>query len=74
MAAMLPVLAIFWLALFPAENIWPHLISTSLPRYLVNTLVLLPVLLSFNRGSLGVQPAGPRGDLIERVLGVCALL
>ena len=39
--AVLPVLAIFWLAMFPAENIWPHLISTSLPRYLGNTLVLM---------------------------------
>jgi iron(III) transport system permease protein len=39
--AMLPVLTIFWLAFFPSENIWPHLISTSLPRYLSNTIILM---------------------------------
>ena len=39
--AMLPVLAIVWLALFPAENIWPHLLSTALPRYLSNTVMLM---------------------------------
>ena len=37
----LPLLAILWLALFPSENIWPHLISTSLPRYLGNTVILM---------------------------------
>ncbi len=39
--AMLPVLAIVWLALFPSENIWPHLVSTVLPRYLSNTVILM---------------------------------
>lgn len=39
--ALLPVLAIAWLAAFPTENIWPHLISTSLPRYLTNTILLM---------------------------------
>ncbi len=39
--ALLPVLSILWLAAFPTENIWPHLISTSLPRYLQNTLILM---------------------------------
>jgi iron(III) transport system permease protein len=39
--ALLPVLAIVWLALFPEENIWPHLISTSLPGYVKNTLILM---------------------------------
>ena len=39
--AVLPVLAIIWLALFPEENIWPHLISTSLPGYIKNTLILM---------------------------------
>jgi iron(III) transport system permease protein len=39
--AVLPVLAIIWLALFPEENIWPHLISTSLPGYLKSTLILM---------------------------------
>lgn len=38
---MLPVLAVFWLALFPTENIWPHLASTVLPVYIESTLILL---------------------------------
>ena len=39
--AILPVFAILWLAFFPTENIWPHLVETSLPRYLQNTIVLM---------------------------------
>lgn len=39
--AVLPVLAIIWLAFFPEENIWPHLIQTSLPGYIKNTLILM---------------------------------
>ncbi len=39
--ATLPVLAIFWLAFSPAENIWPHLADTVLPRYLFNTAILM---------------------------------
>lgn len=38
---LLPVAAILWLALFPTENIWPHLINTVLPRYLQNTIMLM---------------------------------
>ncbi|MBV1787116.1 iron ABC transporter permease [Marinobacterium sp. D7] len=38
---MLPVLAILWLALFPTENIWPHLASTVLPVYIESTLILM---------------------------------
>ncbi|GAA0789142.1 ABC transporter permease [Marinobacterium sediminicola] len=38
---MLPVLAVFWLALFPTENIWPHLVDTILPIYVKTTLLLL---------------------------------
>lgn len=38
---MVPVIAIAWLALSPVENIWPHLVSTSLPRYLLNTAILM---------------------------------
>src|SRR3990167_2471856 len=37
----LPVLSIVFLALFPDENIWPHLSSTVLPHYLKNTLLLM---------------------------------
>ncbi len=36
-----PILAIVWLALFPTENIWPHLISTTLPRYLSNSFLMM---------------------------------
>ncbi len=37
---LMPVLAVGWMALFPSENIWPHLVSTTLPRYGLNTLIL----------------------------------
>lgn len=37
----MPVLAIGWTALFPTENIWPHLASTVLPGYVVTTLALM---------------------------------
>jgi iron(III) transport system permease protein len=36
-----PILSIFWLALTPTENIWPHLMATVLPRYLGTTLLLM---------------------------------
>lgn len=38
---LLPILSVLWLALTPEENIWPHLISTTLPRYLANTGILM---------------------------------
>ncbi|MFT7371964.1 MAG: iron(III) transport system permease protein [Oleiphilaceae bacterium] len=37
----LPILAVLYLAFFPDENAWPHLISTVLPSYLKNTLILM---------------------------------
>ena len=37
----LPVVSILYLAFFPEENAWPHLISTVLPSYLENTLILM---------------------------------
>ncbi len=40
-AVLLPILAVVWIALFPRDNIWPHLIATTLPRYLWNTGVLM---------------------------------
>jgi iron(III) transport system permease protein len=36
-----PVLSVIWLAFHPVENIWPHLMSTVLPRYLGNTFYLM---------------------------------
>lgn len=44
-----PIIAVLSIALFPTENIWPHLLSTTLPRYMRNTLVLM--------GSVGVLTA-----------------
>ncbi len=38
---ILPVLAIGFLAFFPRENIWSHLLTTTLPTYIFNTLWLL---------------------------------
>jgi iron(III) transport system permease protein len=38
---LLPILSVLWIALTPAENIWPHLLSTSLPRYFFNTVFLM---------------------------------
>ena len=38
---LLPIFAVAVLALFPTENIWPQLISTSLPRYLTNSVKLM---------------------------------
>lgn len=37
----LPAATTMWLALSPKENIWPHLISTVLPRSLSQTLLLM---------------------------------
>ena len=36
-----PIIAVAYLAFFPTENIWPHLASTMLPRYVTNTAVLM---------------------------------
>ncbi len=37
---LMPIVSVVWIAFHPVENIWPHLISTTLPRYLSNTLIL----------------------------------
>ncbi|MGB1236434.1 MAG: ABC transporter permease [Planktomarina sp.] len=44
-----PIAVVFWLALFPTENIWPHLLDTVLPRYAWNTAV---VMLSVGAGTM----------------------
>ncbi len=36
-----PLLSVVWIAFFPTENIWGHLVSTTLPRYLKNSLILM---------------------------------
>lgn len=37
---VLPILSVVVMAFNPTENIWPHLIATTLPRYVTNTAVL----------------------------------
>tara|TARA_R110001599_G_scaffold72476_3_gene201109 strand:+ start:2888 stop:4552 length:1665 start_codon:yes stop_codon:yes gene_type:complete len=37
----LPIVSVIFLALFPEENAWPHLIDTVLPTYLKNTAILM---------------------------------
>jgi len=37
----LPIFAVLYLAFFPEENAWPHLLNTVLPSYLKNTLILM---------------------------------
>ena len=41
LALVLPVLTIIVLALMPTENVWPHLISTVLPGYVLRTVALM---------------------------------
>ncbi|SIS69872.1 iron(III) transport system permease protein [Roseivivax lentus] len=36
-----PIVAVIGIAAFPRENIWPHLVSTTLPRYLTTTGILM---------------------------------
>jgi iron(III) transport system permease protein len=38
---VLPVAAVLYLAFNPTENIWPHLLTTSLPRYVKSSLLLM---------------------------------
>ncbi len=38
---LLPIVAVIWFAFHPTENIWPHMLATTLPRYLVNTGVMM---------------------------------
>ncbi len=37
---LMPLIAVIWIALHPTDNIWPHLLSTTLPRYVHTTAVL----------------------------------
>ncbi|MFN3294121.1 MAG: ABC transporter permease, partial [Gemmobacter sp.] len=38
---LVPVVSVLWMAFNPVENIWPHMLATTLPRYLANTAVLM---------------------------------
>lgn len=37
---LMPVIAVVWMAANPTDNIWPHLLSTVMPRYFTNTVAL----------------------------------
>ncbi|WP_250658539.1 ABC transporter permease [Alkalimarinus coralli] len=37
----LPIIAVFYLAFYPEENIWPHLLDTVLSGYVSSTLILM---------------------------------
>ena len=51
-----PILSVFVIALNPTENIWPHLVSTTLPRYASNTIILM-CFVGFLAGVLGTTTA-----------------
>lgn len=53
---LIPILAVIYLAFHPSENIWPHLIQTTLPRYLFNSLVLM-MATGLLAGGMGVAAA-----------------
>lgn len=38
---LLPIVSVFWIAAHPDEPIWGHLMATTLPRYLSNTLIVM---------------------------------
>lgn len=38
---LLPIITVAYLAFFPKENIWPHLLQTTLSRYFSNSLVIM---------------------------------
>ena len=38
---LLPIISIGLIAVFPTENIWPHLMATTLPRYAGNSILLM---------------------------------
>src|SRR3712207_1424795 len=39
---LLPVVSVLWIALRGGgADIWPHLLSTTLPRYVTNTVILM---------------------------------
>ncbi len=53
---LIPIAAVSWLALFPTENIWPHLLRHALPIYLGNTLALM-AMVSFGAAIIGTGTA-----------------
>ena len=53
---LLPIVSVIFIAFFPANNIWPHLISTTLPRY-ISTTVLLMISVGAIAGVIGTFSA-----------------
>ena len=53
---LLPIVSVIFLALFPTDNIWPHLIATTLPRY-ISTTVLLMISVGALAGIVGTSTA-----------------
>ncbi len=51
-----PLLAVLWMAFFPTENIWKHLLATTLPRYFFNSLILM-VIVGIGAGIIGTGTA-----------------
>ena len=41
LVVLCPIFSVLWIAFHPTENIWPHLMTSVLPRYLGNTLILM---------------------------------
>ena len=53
---LMPIIAILILAFFPSDNIWSHLLATTLPRYLTTTLVLM-LCVGFGAACIGAGTA-----------------
>ena len=53
---LLPIIAILILAFFPSDNIWSHLMATTLPRYLKTTLALM-LCVGFGAACIGAGTA-----------------
>ena len=53
---LLPIAAVAWLAIFPTENIWPHLLQHALPGYVLNTILLM-ALVGLGATSIGIGSA-----------------
>ncbi|TNE62942.1 MAG: iron ABC transporter permease [Rhodobacteraceae bacterium] len=37
---LMPLISVVWIAFHPSVNIWPHLLATTLPRYMLTTALL----------------------------------
>ncbi|MED7677855.1 ABC transporter permease subunit [Rhodobacteraceae bacterium IMCC15231] len=53
---LLPIVAILVLAFFPSDDIWSHLLATTLPRYLSTTLALM-LCVGFGAACIGAGTA-----------------